>query len=213
MENKIYSKIYGWMFIGLLVSFITGYYVSTNDNMIYNIYTTNLPIILLIIEFGVVIALTAGLRKFSVMTLKILYLVYSFLTGLSLSAIFLVFRMDSIIFVFAIVSLMFGIMAFIGQKTKMDITKIGTILFAGLLGIIIASLINMFIGSETFDLGICALGVVIFTIYIAYDVQIIKRQLETIEEERVVIYGAFELYLDFINLFLKLLRLFGKSRD
>lgn len=214
MQNKIYSKIYGWMFIGLLISFITGYYVSTNDNMLYNIYTNaSLPIILFLVEIGVVLAISAGLNKFSTMTLKTLYVVYSLVTGVTLSSIFIAYRMDSIIYVFIVTSIMFAIMALIGHKTTIDITKIGTILFVGLLGIIIASLINLFIGSSSFDIMICIVGVIIFTIYIAYDVQVIKSQLETIEEDRLVIYGALQLYLDFINIFLKLLRLFGKRND
>lgn len=214
MQNKIYSKIYGWMFIGLLISFITGYYVSTNDNMLYNIYTNaSLPIILFLVEIGVVLAISAGLNKFSTMTLKTLYVVYSLVTGVTLSTIFIAYRMDSIIYVFIVTSIMFAIIALIGHKTTIDITKIGTILFVGLLGIIIASLINLFIGSSSFDIMICIVGVIIFTIYIAYDVQVIKSQLETIEEDRLVIYGALQLYLDFINIFLKLLRLFGKRND
>lgn len=214
MQNKIYSKIYGWMFIGLLISFITGYYVSTNDNMLYNIYTNaSLPIILFLVEIGVVLAISAGLNKFSTMTLKILYVVYSLVTGVTLSTIFIAYRMDSIIYVFIVTSIMFAIMALIGHKTTIDITKIGTILLVGLLGIIIASLINLFIGSSSFDIMICIVGVIIFTIYIAYDVQVIKSQLETIEEDRLVIYGALQLYLDFINIFLKILRLFGKRND
>ena len=214
MQNKIYSKIYGWMFIGLLISFITGYYISTNDNMLYNIYTNaSLPIILFVVEIGVVLAISAGLNKFSTMTLKTLYVVYSLVTGVTLSTIFIAYRMDSIIYVFIVTSIMFAIMALIGHKTTIDITKIGTILFVGLLGIIIASLINLFIGSSSFDIMICIVGVIIFTIYIAYDVQVIKSQLETIEEDRLVIYGALQLYLDFINIFLKLLRLFGKRND
>lgn len=213
MQNKIFSKIYGWMFIGLLVSFITGYYVSTNENMLYNIFSTNMYWILAIIEIVVVIWLSAGIRKMNILTAKTLYVLYSILTGLTLSVIFIAFRMDSIIYVFGITSIMFALMAIFGRTTNIDLTKIGTILFMGLIGIIIASLINMFIGSETFDLVICIVGIIIFTIYIAYDVQKIKYIAETLEEDKAVIICAFELYLDFINLFIKLLRLFGKRRD
>lgn len=213
MQNKIFSKIYGWMFIGLLVSFITGYYVSTNENMLYNIFSTNMYWILAIIEIVVVIWLSAGIRKMNIITAKTLYVLYSILTGLTLSVIFIAFKMSSIIYVFGITAIMFALMAIFGRTTKIDLTKIGTILFMGLIGIIIASLINMFIGSETFDLIICIVGIIIFTIYIAYDVQKIKYIAETLEEDKAVIICAFELYLDFINLFIKLLRLFGKSRD
>ena len=211
MENKIFSKVYGWMFIGLLISFITGYYVSTKPNMVYNL--ANGYLILVLLEIGVCIWLSAGIRKMQAMTAKILFCLYSFLTGLTLSFIFMTFKMDSIVFVFGITSLVFAIMAIIGTVTKIDLTKLGTILFMGLIAIIIATIINMFIGSETFDLGITIIGIIIFTAYIAYDVQKIKYVAQTLEEDKAAIICAFELYLDFINLFIKLIRLFGKSKD
>ena len=178
MQNKIFSKIYGWMFIGLLISFITGYYVSTNTNMLYNIYSTNMYWILALIEIGVVIWLSAGIRKMNIITAKTLYILYSILTGLTLSIFFIAFKLDSIIIVFGITSVMFAIMALVGKYTAVDLTKLGTILFMGLIGIIIASIINIFIGSETFDLGITIIAIIIFTLYIAYDVQKMQLQLE-----------------------------------
>ncbi len=213
MENKIFTKVYSWMFIGLLISFITGYYVSTNPNMTYNIYSTNLYWILALIEIGVCIWLSAGIYKMQSMTAKILYCLYAILTGLTLSAIFIVFKMSSIILVFGITSLMFAIMSLIGKITNIDLTKLGTILFMGLIGILLASLLNMILGSQAFDLGITIIGIIIFTLYIAYDVQKIKYIATTLEEEKAGIICAFELYLDFINLFIKLLRLFGKNKD
>lgn len=213
MQNKIFSKIYGWMFIGLMISFITGYYVSTNENMLYNIFSTNMYWILALVEIAVVIWLSAGIRKMNIITAKTLYVLYSILTGLTLSVIFIAFKISSIIYVFGITSIMFALMAIFGRNTKYDLTKIGTILFVGLIGIIIATLINMFIGSETFDLFICIIGIIIFTIYIAYDVQKIKLIAQTLEEDKAVIICAFELYLDFINLFIELLRLLGKNKD
>ena len=147
------------------------------------------------------------------MTAKILFALYSFLTGLTFSFIFIAFKMDSIIFVFGITSLMFIIMAIIGKITNIDLTKLRTILLMGLIGIIIASLINLFIGSQTFDLGITIIGIIIFTLYIAYDVQKVKYIAMDLEEDKAAIICAFELYLDFINLFIKLLRLLGKSKD
>lgn len=211
MENKIFSKIYSWMFVGLLISFITGYYVASKPNMVYNIY--NGYWILALLEIIVCIWLSAGIRKMQTMTAKVLFALYSFLTGLTFSFIFITFKLDSIIFVFGITSLMFIIMAIIGKTTNIDLTKLGTILFMGLIGIIIASLINLVVGSQVFDLGITIIGIIIFTLYIAYDVQKIKYVAETLEEDKAAIICAFELYLDFINLFIKLLRLLGKSRD
>ena len=211
MENKIFAKVYGWMFIGLLISFITGYYVSTQPNMVYNM--ANAYWILALIEIGVCIWLSAGIRKMQTTTAKILFCLYSFLTGLTLSFIFVVFKIDSIVFVFGITASVFAIMALIGTYTNIDLTKLGTILFMGLIGIIIASIINIIIGSQTFDLGITIIGIIIFTLYIAYDVKKIKYIAQSLEEEKAAIICAFELYLDFINLFIKLIRIFGKSKD
>ena len=146
-------------------------------------------------------------------TAKILFCLYSFLTGLTLSFIFVVFKIDSIVYVFGITSAAFAIMALIGTYTNIDLTKLGTILFMGLIGIILASLINLIIGSQAFDLGITIIGIIIFTLYIAYDVQKIKYVAESLEEDKAAILCAFELYLDFINLFIKLIRIFGKSKD
>lgn len=213
MENKIFSKVYGWMFIGLLISFITGYYVSTQPNIIYNLFSKGMFFILVLLEIGLCIWLSAGIRKMQTSTAKILFGLYSFVTGLTFSTIFVAYRIDSIIMVFGITALTFAIMALVGTFTNIDLTKLGTILFMGLLGIIIASIINIFIGSQTLDLGIIIIGIVIFTLYIAYDVQKVKYIAQTLEEDKVAIICAFELYLDFINLFIKLLRLFGKSKD
>ena len=212
-ENKLFTKIYGWMFIGLLISAITGYMVSTNTNMLYNIYKTGSYWILALAEIGVCIWLSAGIRKMEITTAKILFCLYSFLTGLSFSVIFIAYRIDSIVAIFALTSLIFAIMTLIGKFTNMDLTKLGTILFTGLIVIIIASLINIFVGSQIFDLGITIIGLLIFIGYVAYDVQKVKFVAQTLEEDKAAIICAFELYLDFINIFIKLLRLFGKSKD
>ena len=212
-ENKLFTKIYGWMFIGLLISAITGYMVSTNTNMLYNIYKTGSYWILALAEIGVCIWLSAGIRKMEITTAKILFCLYSFLTGLSFSVIFIAYRIDSIVAIFALTSLIFAIMTLIGKFTNMDLTKLGTILFTGLIVIIIASLINIFVGSQIFDLGITIIGLLIFIGYVAYDVQTVKFVAQTLEEDKAAIICAFELYLDFINIFIELLRLFGKSKD
>ena len=148
------------------------------------------------------------------MTAKILFCVYSLLTGLTFSSIFVVYQITSIVYVFGITSLIFLIFALIGYFTKIDLTKIGIYLFMALFGVIICSIINMFVGSETFNLGLTIICLIIFIIYIEYDIQIIKRNLYMItEEDNLAIYGALQLYLDFINIFLRLLQLFGRGRD
>ena len=212
-DNKIFSKIFFWMFIGLAITFGIGYYVSLNENMLYNIFS-RYYVLLIIAEIGVVIWLSAGIRNMKPNTAKILFCLYSFLTGLTFSSIFVVYKMMSIISVFGVTSLIFLIFALIGYFTNIDLTKIRTYLFMALIGIIICSLINMFVGSETFNLGITIVGLLIFVVYVAYDIQMIKRKLYYFEQEdNLAIFGALQLYLDFINIFLRLLQLFGKSRD
>ena len=212
-SNKIFSKVFMWMFIGLAITFGVGYYVSLNENMLFNVFSKYYWFFI-IAELGVVIFLSARIRHIQPMTAKILFCAYSFLTGLTFSSIFVLYSMMSIMYVFGITAILFLIFALIGNYTKIDLTKIGVYLFMALLGVIICSIINMFVGSETFDLGITIVCLIIFIIYIAYDIQVIKRNMYLIpEEDNLAIYGALQLYLDFINIFLRLLRLFGKSRN
>ncbi len=210
--NKIYSKMFGWMFVGLLVTFLTGYVISTNIDILRIVLKVPF-IIYCIVEIGLVIFLTARIQKISGTTAKICFIIYSFVTGLTFSTIFLVYEISSIIYVFGITAILFGIFALIGHFTKIDLSKISTFLLMGLLGIIICAVINMFIGNETFDLIITIISVVIFLAYTAYDIQKVKRLMNSFPEDNLAIYSALELYLDFINLFLDLLRLFGKRKN
>lgn len=212
-SNKLFSKVFMWMFIGLAITFGIGYYVSINPNMLFNVFGSYYWL-LIIAELVVVIWLSARIRKMKPTTAKLLFCAYSFLTGLTFSSIFVIYEISSIIYVFGITALLFLIFALIGYFTKIDLTKIGVYLFMILLGVIICSIINIFVGSETFDLGITIVCLIVFIIYIAYDMQVIKRNLYLIpEEDNLAIYGALQLYLDFINIFLRLLQLFGRSRD
>ena len=212
--NKIFSKVFLWMFIGLAITFGIAYYVSTNDNMVYNLFSGKKYWIFWIIEFVVVIVLSARIHKLNPLTAKVLFLLYSGLTGLTLSSVFILYDIMSIVYTFAITSGLFLGFGLIGYFTKLDLTKFGIYLMMALFGIIIASIINIFIGSEVFDLGICVIGIIIFLAYVAYDIQIIKRNMYGIEnEDNLVIYSALQLYIDFINLFIRLLQLFGKSKD
>ena len=202
-----------WMFVGLLITFLVGYYVSTNENMIYNIFATKFYWVIYIAEIVTVIVLSARILKMSKNGAIFGFLLYSFLSGLTFSSIFLTFKMSSIIFIFLITALVFLIFALIGYFTKINLTKLGTILFMGLIGILIASIINIFIQSQTFDLILVIIGIIVFIGYIAYDINKVKRLEGQIDEDKLSIIGALELYLDFINLFIRLLQLFGKSKD
>lgn len=211
-NNQIFTKVFMWMFIGLLITFGTGYYVSLNSNMFHNVFA-KYYLVLAIIEIGVAIFLSVRIRKMSPMTAKILYLLYTFLTGLTFSAIFVVYEISSIIYVFGISALIFGIFAAIGYFTKMDLTRIGVYLMMILIGIILCSIINIFVKSAAFNLGLVIACLIIFIIYVAYDIQVIKRNMYGIpDEENLAIYGAFQLYLDFINIFIRLLELFGNKK-
>lgn len=213
MENKIYSKIYFWLFIGLLVTFATGIYTSTNEDSLSVIFTKGYYWIFVLIELGLAIFLSARIHKMQPTTAKISYLLYTFISGLTFSSIFIVYKLESIILVFGITSLLFLLFAAIGHFTKLDLSKIGTYLVMMLIGIIVCTIINIFLNNSTFDILISGVSILIFLGFIAYDVQKIKRLNGYLIEDNLAIIGAFELYLDFINIFIDLLRLFGKADD
>lgn len=212
-ENKLFSKVFLWLAVGLLLSFGVGYYVSTQANMINNLYKGGSLVILWIVQLVVVIVLSMRIHKMNPLTAKILFLLYSILTGLTLSSIFIVYKLESVILVFGETALLFGSFAAIGMFTKIDLTKFGTYLFMALVGIILASLVNVFLHNSMMDLIINCVAIIIFLGYTAYDIQKIKQISYGLEEDNAAIFGAFELYIDFINLFLRLLQFFGKERD
>ena len=175
--------------------------------MVFNILKPSYAIIIFIVEIFIAIFLSVRLTKMNPMTAKILYFVYCFTTGLSLSLIFVVYKVSSIILVFAVTAVLFGIV------TKLDLSKISTILLIGLIALIVVTIINLFIGSETLDLVLCCIGIVIFLGYIAYDIQKVKYLANLVPEDNLAIFTAFQLYLDFINLFYRLISLLGRSDD
>ena len=214
MQKSIFSKVFLWMFVGLFVTFATGIYVSTNENMIYNIFSTSAYWIIFIAELLLVIFLSARIHKMSLTTAIFSFLGYSVLSGLTFSSIFLLFNVSSIIFIFVVLSVLFLIFGLIGYFTNIDLSKMGIILLFGLLGIILVSVVNIFLGNPTLDLIISAIAVIIFVGFIAYDIQRIKAFSNVIDDEnKVAIIGALELYLDFINLFIHLISIFGDRRN
>ncbi len=214
MNNKIFAKTFLWMFVGLLVTFGTGLVVSLNENMIVNIFSGWTYLILAIVELALVIFLSARVIKMKSTTAKICFLLYSFVSGLTFSSIFIFYKIASIIYVFLIAAILFGLFGLIGYFTKLDLSKFGTILFMGLIAVILCSIVNIFIGSAGFNLGISIITVLIFLGFTAYDIQKIKSFTEyNIEADNLAIIGALTLYLDFINIFIRLLSIFGKNRD
>ncbi|MCI8347244.1 MAG: Bax inhibitor-1/YccA family protein [Bacilli bacterium] len=213
MENRIYSKMFNWLFIGLLITFISGYSLSLNETLLMNILSIGVfPII--IVELIIAFAMGFFIKKLSPLMTKIFYIIYSITTGVTFGTIFLAYRMDSIITIFLVAALLFGLLAFYGYKTKKDITKIGTLLFVALLASLIVSVLNVFIfKSSGLEFGLSLLIIIVFLGYVAYDMNNIKYLVNELDEDKAAVYGAFQLYLDFINIFIRLLELFGKRND
>lgn len=219
LENaRFIQKVYSWMTIGLLLTAIVAYFVSVTPEARNLIFSSRWVFYaLLIAELGAVIYLSAMISKMRASTATFVFLGYSVLSGVTFSAIFLAFTLSSIGMTFAITAGMFGIMSLYGYVTKTDLTTVGNIAFMGLIGIILASLVNLFFQNSTADWIITYVGIIVFVALTAYDTQKIKQyniigNEGTEEDHKESIMGALTLYLDFVNLFLKLLNLFGKRR-
>ncbi|MBQ2982032.1 MAG: Bax inhibitor-1/YccA family protein [Lachnospiraceae bacterium] len=209
---EVVSKSFLFMFVALLITAFAAF--NTSMEFVYKLVMTDTFYLFFIAEIAIVLISNYAIRKNNAILAAILYIAYSYLTGVTLSIIFLAYSMSSIASVFLITAAVFAIMAVYGMITKTDLSSIGNICFMGLLGIIIASLVNAFIlHSSGLDFAISCIGVLIFVGLTAYDVQKIKERAQAATTENTMtlaLFGAFELYLDFINLFLKLLSLFGK---
>lgn len=211
-NNKIYVNVLKWLAIGLMVSFGVGYLLSMNHQFLIGTNPNTLFWIAAILEIGVAIAFSMLLPKLSATTAKILYLVYSALTGFDFMLIFLIYKVSSIITIFLVTSIIFALMALWGKNTKRDLSKMGTYLAVALFAVVILMILNIFLKLSTLDLVLCIAGIVIFILYIGYDMKKAIYLANTYQESG-EIYGAFQLYLDFINLFLRLLQIFGNGRD
>ena len=212
-------KVYLWMTLALVITGFTAFGIASNPGIAYAIVTNRLLFWgLVIAEFGLVIGISGAINKLSAVTATLLFVLYSIVNGATLSVIFMAYTMSSIASVFFITAGLFGVMAFIGYTTKTDLTSIGKILFMALIGIILATIVNLFVGSSMLNMIVSYIGVVIFTGLTAYDSQKIKNMLynaDSMDEgmQKIALLGSLTLYLDFINLFLMLLRIFGGNRD
>lgn len=212
--SQLLSKTFLWMFVGLLVTFITGYVVSINENMLLSVFNGPLFWIIIILEFALVIFFSARVYKMQPVTAKICFLLYSFVSGLTFSSVFVLFEVNSVIYVFLIAAVVFAIFGALGYFTNVDLNKMSVYLMMGLVAIIICYFVNIFIGSNSFDLIISIIALLIFFGFTAYDIQKVKILSNSgMNNEVVAINGAFELYLDFINIFLHLISIIGDSRD
>ena len=214
MGNKLFSKVFAWMFIGLLITFATGFYVAMHPNMLYNIFSTGLHFGLLLLEIVLVVWLSARSHKMKFSTASIVYVIYSVVTGLTFSSFFVIYELGSIMFIFALTALLFGIFALLGYTTNTDLSKFSTIFLMGLIGIILATIINIFLNNSMLEIIISWVSIILFLGITAHDIQKIKALSNVITDENAIaIIGALDLYLDFINIFIDLIKLFGKTRD
>lgn len=213
MDKTLFSKVYLWLFIGLLVTFGTGVVTSQNKDALEVLFVQNRYWIFAVAEVAIALYLSIRIQKMSPTAARICYLLYTFLTGLTFSTIFIAYKITSIIMVFGITSALFLAFALIGAKTNVDLTKFRTYFFMALIGMIICTIINIFLRNPMFDILICCASIVIFLGYIAYDIQRIKSMEGVMDDDKVAVFMAFQLFLDFINVFMDLLRLFGDTRD
>lgn len=222
LAKDFISKVFSWMGIALMITAVTSYYFGTNENLLSLVYNpmsgmTTLGYVAMFSPFAFILVMSFGMNKLSVGSLTLIFGLFALVMGISFSSIFVSFTMASIFKTFAITAGMFIIMAILGYTTKTDLSKFGSLLMMALFGLIIAMVVNWFMQSSTLEYIISIVGVLVFTGLTAWDVQKLKRigaglQYQDATTNKMVIMGALTLYLDFINLFLFLLRFFG-SRD
>ena len=218
--SRFIANVFSWMVAGLVVTATAAYY-TVESGFIMQLFNTEtgamsgLGWVVMLAPLGFILAMNMGFQRWSSTGLTLLFVAFSAVMGISLDSIFLVYAMSSIAQVFMITAATFAVMAILGYTTQTDLTRFGSLLMMALIGIIIASFVNWFIGSPSLDYIISVGGVLIFTGLIAYDTQKLKRIAAGIEYgsetgSKLAILGATSLYLDFVNLFLFLLRLLGR---
>lgn len=212
--SDLMRRVYGWMTIALGITGITSYIVAGNLT-IQNLLLTNAWFSwgLLLVQLGMVFYLSARVMKMSLSTASVMFVLYSFVTGIVFSLLFTMYTKESLATTFFITGALFGVMSLYGWTTKRDLTSMGSILFMALIGIIIASVVNIFLKSTMLYWITTYVGVFIFIGLVVYDTQKLKQLAGMADSEsrsKLAIIGALSLYLDFINLFLMLLRIFGR---
>lgn len=215
VAGKMVNKVYLWMSMALLVTGLVAYYVASDLQLLHAIFGTRGVFTgLIVAELALVIGLSAAINRISALVATLMFLAYSVLNGVVLSSIFVVYDLGSIATTFFITAGMFGGMALVGFFTKKDLSSMGRILYMAVWGLILALVVNLFLKNTMFDMLVSFAGVIIFAGITAYDSQKIKALLldapETEQSQKLAVIGALSLYLDFINIFLYLLRFFGK---
>ena len=213
-QNALVRQVYAWMGAGLLVTALFALVTIASPTLLKAVVGNRLVFYGLVFgELGLVVALSGAINRLSGFTATLLFLLYSALNGVTLSIVFLVYTADSIASTFVITACMFGTMSAYGYLTRRDLTSWGSFLFMGLIGVVVASLVNIFLKSDAVSWVLSAVGVVVFTGLTAYDTWKLKALAASgVGGRKPAILGALTLYLDFINLFLMLLRLAGRRR-
>lgn len=215
LQAAFITKVYGWMFLALMITGIVAMLTASSEAMLQLVLGSRMNFyILFAVQIGLVIGISWGINRISSMVATLLFLLYSVVTGLTFSVIFLVYTTSSIASTFLVTALTFGIMSAIGYFTKKDLTSMGRMLMMALIGVVIASVANWFLNNPMIYWIVTYVGLFVFIGLVAYDTQKIKRmailQIENPENgKKGAILGALSLYLDFINIFLLLLRLLG----
>lgn len=215
VQKTLMRNVYGWMSLALVITAVMAYYTSQSYNLLNFLFASKGIWVLLIAEIALVVILSARIHKISFATAGVLFALYSIVNGMTLSSIFLVYTQSSLTSTFFIAAGTFAGMAVVGSVIKKDLSGIGRIAIMALIGLIIASVVNIFLNNSALDWAISLIGVVIFVALTAYDAQKIKDMIFVCDDvneqtQKIALLGALSLYLDFINLFLYLLRLFGK---
>lgn len=217
ISQRFITAVYGWMVAALAISGIAAFAVFNSETLLYFIFGNRFTFLgLIIAEFALVIILSAGIRRMSFPAVAASFVIYSIVNGLTLSAVLFVYTSTSVVRIFVITALMFGAMSVYGATTKSSLQSAGKYLMMAVIGLVIASLVNIFMRSSSLDWLISFVTVGVFTGLTAYDTQKITQAARYAQDnedfKKVAIIGALELYLDFVNIFLALLRLFGKRR-
>jgi len=215
----VLRRVYVWMTLGLLATAGTAAFVSVSPLFQVLAGQPLIFLVLMIAELGLVIGLSWGINRLSPATAMLLFFLYAILNGLTFSVLFVVYTLGSVAFTFLATAALFGVMSILGYTTKMDLSRVGSFLFMGLIGLLIAMLVNLFWANTVMGWIVTFAGILIFLGLTFFDTQRIKRMTATALEQgdenvqaRMGILGALSLYLDFINLFLFILRLGGRRR-
>lgn len=218
-QATLMRSVYLWMTLALAITGLAAYVVASSPVLVQTIFSSRLNFwVLIFAELGLVMYLTARIHKMSAPTATLMFIIYSLLNGVVLSSIFFVYTTSSIANVFFITAGTFGVMSVYGMVTKSDLSKVGNICFMALIGLIIATVVNFFVQSTMLMMIVSYIGVLVFVGLTAYDTWKIKRDIAQYGTEvndmtqRLALMGALSLYLDFINLFLYLLRIFGNRK-